>query len=367
MCAAYSSKNRYYQGPPAGFGHAYGYPPHPSQGYGPGPAPGPGYGYNAPPPPGPGYNNNFNIPPPKYDSHFHANPYPSPAPSHSPNPSFGSNNSYNAPPPCPNEKMNGYHGPAAGENASYYGHAVPPRSHGPSPAPGYSPGPGLAAPMHGRAHSHSAPPPMNNNLLPPQQFQKAPPRSLLLRQSPKTHKIILIHLSGQPATSPPLYSLTSSPKSSKADYVLAKGPDPNDSSALVGEVKSHMFSSKYDLIVRGTQCTLKESAGGSNYNIEIPAMGKFKWVTDSETLSSNMRLTDESKSTTYATYSKSSEKSSVGTWKKFVGGKDRELRLDIPVSEFFTEVLLVSLYAVKMAKEGAVEAAGEIVSAVAGA
>ncbi|KAL4961283.1 uncharacterized protein BDV14DRAFT_126265 [Aspergillus stella-maris] len=357
MCAAFSSNNKFSQGPPSGFGNGYGYP-QPPQGYGPGP----GYGYNAPPP--------------SYNSHFH-NPYPSPAPSHSPQPPFGSNHPYNAPQSYPNEKpnMNGYQ--QAGEKASYYGHPIPPRSHGPSPVPGHghgyapgpAPGPGpagqaLAPPMHGRAHSNSAPP---GPPIHPQQLQQGPPRSLLLRQSPKTHKIILIHPSGQPSTAPPLYSLTSSPKSSKADYVLARGADPNDASQLVGEVKSHTFSSKYDLIVRGTPCTLKESGGGSNYNIEIPGMGKYKWVTDMENLSSNMKLTDEGKSITFARYGKSSEKSSVGTWKKFVGGKDRELVLDRPVSEFFTEVLLVSLYAVKMAKEGALEAAGEIVGAVAGA
>ncbi|KAL4789486.1 hypothetical protein BDV19DRAFT_374091 [Aspergillus venezuelensis] len=349
MCAAFSSNNRYSQGPPSGFWGGYGYPhPQPPQGYDPGPAPGPGYG--------------FNTPPPNYNSHSH-NPYPSPAPSHSPQPlpPFGSDNPYNAHPPAQQPC----------ENASYYGHPVPPRSHGPSPVPGHghgheygpapSPAPGqaLAPPIHGRAHSNSAQPPIHP--------QQGPPRSLLLRQSPKTHKIILIHPSGTPSTAPPLYSLTSSPKSSKADYVLARGPDPNDPAVLVGEVRSHTFSSKYDLIVRGTQCSLKESGGGSNYNIEIPGMGKYKWVTDMENLSSNMKLMDESKRTTFASYSKSSEKSSVGTWKKIVGGKDRELVLDRPVSEFFTEVLLVSLYAVKMAKEGALEAAGEIVGAVAGA
>ncbi|KAL4951458.1 hypothetical protein BDW69DRAFT_169969 [Aspergillus filifer] len=357
MCDASSSKNQYSQGPPAGVGNGYGYPLHPTQpqgyGLGPGPAPGQGYGYNAPP---------------AYESHFQ-NPYPSPAPSHSPQPTLGINNPYNAPQPYPNENinLNGYQQP--GENALYYGHPIPPRSHGPSSVPvpgaghvhghgyGPAPGPALAPSMHGRTHSHSAP-------QPPQQ---GPPRSLLLRQSPKTHKIILIHPSGTPATAPPLYSLTSSPKSSKADYVLARGPDPNDPASLVGEVKSHTFSSKYDLIVRGTHCVLKESGGGNNYNIEIPGMGKYKWVTDMGHLTSNMKLTDESKSTTFASYGKSSEKSSVGTWKKFVGGKDRELVLDRPVSEFFTEVLLVSLYAVKMAKEGALEAAGEIVSAVTGA
>ncbi|KAL4929436.1 uncharacterized protein BDV17DRAFT_290746 [Aspergillus undulatus] len=414
MCDTFSSKKRNSHGSSAGFGghgyyghghgHTYGYPhsPRPPHGYGSGPGPGAGYGFN---------NNNYSAPPPSYDSHFeysngNANSYGGPSPSHSPHPPFASNNPYNSyPSPYPHEKPNGYPneqvhgshppGPGAGENTSYYNGSHPPRHNGPSsgPGPGYGPRPGAPGPMHGRAHSMNGPhtsmpmngpPPMamnNGGLHPNMNTHPAPapvpvpvpapqsnsPRSLLLRQSPKTHKIILIHLAGSPIDSPPLYSLTSSPKSSKADYVLARGGDPNDSSTLIGEVQSHTFSSKYDLVVRGISCLLKESAGGSNYNIEIPGMGKYKWITDMENLSSVMWLKDASKSSTLATYDKSKEKSSVGAWKMFVGGKDRELTVHVPLNEFFVEVLLVSLYAVKMAKEGAMEAAVEIVGAVAGA
>ncbi|KAL4922775.1 hypothetical protein BDW62DRAFT_196779 [Aspergillus aurantiobrunneus] len=305
------------RGPPSGpgYGYGFGYPPHPPPQSGPQSySPGPGYGHpHGPPPPGPGFG--YTAPPPAYDSHnrhgynnSHAYPYsiPSPPPSN--------HSGY------PPEKLHG---------------------HGPGPMNSF----------------HPNQPPNGTNS----------PQALVLRQSPETHKIIHIHPAGTPTSAAPLYSLTSFPKNSEADYVLARGPDPNAQRALVAEVKSHTFSSKYDLIVRGTQCTLKASASGTNYNIEIPQMGRYKWVTDQENLSSKMWLKDEGKRTVLATYDKHRGPSSVGTWKKFVGGRDRELVMNVPASEFFVEVLLVSLYAVKMAKEGALEAAGEIIGAVAGA
>lgn len=108
---------------------------------------------------------------------------------------------------------------------------------------------------------------------------------------------------------------------------------------------------------------------GDSYTIDVPGRGKYRWVTDQENLSSKMWLKDEGKTRMFATYDKSRGPSSVGAWKKFVGGRDRELVLEpaIQGDEFLVEVLLVSLYAVKMAKEGALEAAGEVVSALAGA
>lgn len=108
---------------------------------------------------------------------------------------------------------------------------------------------------------------------------------------------------------------------------------------------------------------------GDNYTIDIPGRGRYKWVTDQEKMSSKMWLKDEGKRRVFATYDKSRGPSSVGSWKKFVGGRDRELVLESAVQgdEFLVEVLLVSIYAVKMAKEGALEAAGEIVGALAGA
>ncbi|OJJ04166.1 hypothetical protein ASPVEDRAFT_43631 [Aspergillus versicolor CBS 583.65] len=309
MCAAFSNPNH------GGPGYGFNYPPHPPQpvpgGYGPAPVPG---GYHAGPPPGPGYG------------------YPPPPPP------YGPQNTYNStPPPGP----------------------IPPNRFGFHPSPG--PGPGPANNMN-----------MNMNM--PHQHQHQPhqqskPGAFVLRQSPSTHKIILIHPSGTPATAPPIYSLTSSPKASKADYVLARGSDPNNASALVGEVKAHTFSSKYDLIVRGQKCLLKASSLGDSYAIDVPGRGKYRWVTDQENLSSKMWLKDEGKTRVFATYDKSRGPSSVGGWKKFVGGRDRELVLEpaIQGDEFLVEVLLVSLYAVKMAKEGALEAAGEIVGALAGA
>ncbi|KAL3455757.1 hypothetical protein BJX64DRAFT_281867 [Aspergillus heterothallicus] len=291
-------------------GYNYGYP---SQGP---PPPGLGYGYSGAPPPQNPYNN----------------PYPAP------------------PPPQNSGYGHGYPSGKIPHNPSHYGH-----SPSPIPSPAHSPNPGYNPHAHSRGPSPQ--PILNLNV----------PQTLLLRQSPQTHKIIFIHPAGQPPTAPPLYSLTSSPKSSKADYVLARGADPNNPQALVGEVKSHTFSSKYDLVVRGTQCVLKESTLGDNYTITIPGVGTFKWATDSCGMSSRMELKDESKNV-LATYNKSREPSSVGTWKKFVGGKDRELVIQRPVGgEFFVEVLLVSIYAVKMAQEGAIETAAEVVGAVAGA
>lgn len=55
-------------------------------------------------------------------------------------------------------------------------------------------------------------------------------------------------------------------------------------------------------------------------------MGVFKWYTDMENLSSKMCLKDGS-GRVLATYDKSSAPSSVSVWKKFVGGKDREVAL----------------------------------------
>ncbi|KAL4911333.1 hypothetical protein BDW74DRAFT_142778 [Aspergillus multicolor] len=308
---------------------------------------GPGYGYQQPYPQpqtfpsqqSPGYR------------------YPPGRPAHSsPGPGYGYGNDYNAPPPS-YESHNGY-GP---NNVNALG-AVPvpaPQNRYPNDKPpshyssaSYQGGFSFPAPQH--IASQSLAPTLHRG-----------PQNLVMRQSPSTHKIILIHPAGAPINSPPLYSLTSSPKSSKADYVLARGPDPNNPADLVGEVKSHTFSSKYDLTVRGTTCILKESPMGSSYKIELPGRGLFKWYTDEDNLTSKMWLKDESKNV-LATYDKSREKSSVGTWKKFVGGRDRELQLHEGFDDFFVEVLLVSLYAVKMAKEGAIETAGEIVGAVAG-
>lgn len=333
MCAAFSNPSH------GGPGYGFTYPPHPPQpvpgGYGPTTAP--AGGYLAGPPPGPGYG--YDPPPPPY----------------SPQNTYNNNNSNN------NNKFNGrplqanYAYPTnPSENSSYYNNTPPP---GPIP--------------QNRFGFHPSPGPVNNmNMnMPHQPHQQSKPGAFVLRQSPSTHKIILIHPSGTPATAPPIYSLTSSPKASKADYVLARGSDPNNASALVGEVKAHTFSSKYDLIVRGQKCLLKTSSMGDSYTIDVPGRGKYRWVTDQENLSSKMWLKDEGKTRMFATYDKSRGPSSVGAWKKFVGGRDRELVLEpaIQEDEFLVEVLLVSLYAVKMAKEGALEAAGEVVSALAGA
>ncbi|KAL2822618.1 hypothetical protein BJX63DRAFT_377151 [Aspergillus granulosus] len=290
------------------------------------------YGYYPPGPPQPG-------PPPPSGGLHPANGYSYGYPP-GPPPAYG----YPSP-PLPNAYNHPYPSPPPPPNHGY--------GHGPSPipSPGHSPGPGYNPHMRG-----PSPQPMINPNA---------PQTLLLRQSPQTHKIIFIHPAGQPITAPPLYSLTSSPKSSKADYVLARGADPNNPQALVGEVKSHTFSSKYDLIVRGTQCQLKESSIGDKYTITIPGMGAYKWCTDA--MSSKMWLKDEGKNV-LATYDKSRGPSSVGMWKKFVGGRDRELVIQRPVGgELFIEVLLISIYAVKMAQEGALETAGEVVGAVAGA
>ncbi|KAL3443545.1 hypothetical protein BJX65DRAFT_285018 [Aspergillus insuetus] len=299
--------------PPPSNGYNYGYPP-PA---GPYPPPGPGYGYSGPPPPQPNAYNN---------------PYPGPPPSLQVGNGYGHGHSHN------HSLSHGYP-----PEKTHYGHGP-----SPVPSPGHSP-----RPSYDNRGSSPQPPRMPSG-----------PQTLLLRQSPQTHKIILIHPAGQPATAPPLYSLTSSPKSSKADYVLARGPDPNNPQALIGEVKSHTFSSKYDLTVRGTACLLKESTLGDKYTITIPGMGTYKWHTES--MSSKMWLKDEAKNV-LATYDKSRGPSSVGTWKKFIGGRDRELQVMAPLGEFFVEVLLVSIYAVKMAQEGAIETAGEVVGAVAGA
>ncbi|KAL4810799.1 hypothetical protein BDV18DRAFT_128039 [Aspergillus unguis] len=361
MCDTFSGTNRVSFGGCPGYGAGYDYGQ---------PAPGHAYAY---PPPAPAAFDYGGPSPPAYDNH---NPHHAP-----PQPQSKGQFDY------PHDSRNSYgiektHG-SRGENASYYGNdSFPPQSHGPSPATcfnGPSPQPVPYPNMHPTPMSGPGscpgPAPMNmnmnmNNLHPsaasgPPPGQTPAPRSLVLRQSPKTHKVILIHPSGAPPSSPPLYSLTSSPKASKADYVLARGADPNDSSAETASVKSHTFSSKYDLLVRGTNCVLKESSSGTGYKIDIPGVGVYKWHIDEENLSSKMWLKDAS-GVVLASYDKSREKSSVGAWKKFVGGKDRELTMNVPLSEFFVEVLLVSLYAVKMAKEGALEAAVEIINAVAG-
>ncbi|RDW93498.1 uncharacterized protein DSM5745_00820 [Aspergillus mulundensis] len=321
-----------FQGP--GYGYGYSYPQHPNpQPQAPLPQHGPSYGYTTGPPaqsttgPGYGYGFDYNAPPPSYENHNGYGYGPSNGNAHGEIPVPGHQNRY------PNEKP---HNQYSRTGYSHYQGNVP------APAPHHITSSGLTPSLH------------------------RGPQSLVLRQSPSTHKVIFIHPAGAPINSPPLYSLTSSPKTSKADYVLARGADPNNPVALVGEVKSHTFSSKYDLTVRGTTYVLKESPMGSSFKIELPGRGVFKWYTDEDHLTSKMWLKDESKNV-LATYDKSREKSSVGTWKKFVGGKDRELQLHGGFDDFFVEVLLVSIYAVKMANEGAIETAVEVASAVAGA
>ncbi|KAL5339373.1 hypothetical protein BJX70DRAFT_397823 [Aspergillus crustosus] len=312
-------------------GPGYGYAPVPGPYQGGPPAPGPGYNYGPSPPVyahGNGYNNQYN------------NYGPPPPQIHAPPPG---NYGY------PNDKPYGY-------NSNNI--PPPPRSNGPSPVPGYAPGPG-------RSPGHSPRPSMHSVQQPPQP-QTSGPRTFVLRQSPQTHKIIDVVPGGAPPDAPAFYSITSSPKTAKADFALARGPDPNDHNALVGTVKSHTFSSKYDLVVRGIQCTLKSSSLGDKYVIEIPQMGVYKWCTDQNEGTSKMWLKDEQKNV-LVTYDKSRGPSNLSTWKKFVGGRDRELQFGVPASDFFVEVMILSIYAVKMAKEGALEAAGEIVGALAGA
>lgn len=53
--------------------------------------------------------------------------------------------------------------------------------------------------------------------------------------------------------------------------------------------------------------------------------------------------------------------------RSLLAGRTARLRFHVPLDGFLVEVLLVSLSAVKMAKEGALEAAGEVIGAVAGA
>jgi hypothetical protein len=191
----------------------------------------------------------------------------------------------------------------------------------------------------------------------PSPVNRPGPQTLLLRKSPSAEKVIFIHPAGATVTSPPLYCLSSSPN---AEYVLARGSDPNNPTALVGQVKSHTFSSKLDMTVRGRTCALKGSTLGSTYKIDIPGTGSYKWHTDD--FSSKMWLKDENKSV-LATYDKSKEKR---TWKKFLGGRDRQLTIHGSSDEFFVEVILLSLYAVKLAEEAADETVEGILDAVSG-
>ncbi|KAL3478055.1 hypothetical protein BJX99DRAFT_224933 [Aspergillus californicus] len=326
----------------------HGYPPHPSPG-----STGYGYGYppgpppRGPPPPRPGYNYGYApAPPTSYN-----NPYTDyPSTPHGPSNTPGANYSYSPNP--------------ASLHAPWNNHIQQQQYYDGNPSPGPNQNPTYA---QSQSQSHSPiPNPSQNNIQSPNPPGIKTPQTFHLRQSPTTHKIILVHPAGQPPTAPPLYSLTSSPKSSSAEYVLARGPDPNNATALVAEIDSHTFSSKLDLTVRGKLCTLKPSTGGDKYKIEVPGMGNYRWCTDQENLSSKMVLKDEAGGV-LAVYDKSQAPSKQSSWKKFVGGRERDLAVLVPCSEFFLEVLVVSIYAVKMAKEGAVEAAGEVISALAGA
>ncbi|KAL4997376.1 hypothetical protein BDV10DRAFT_94871 [Aspergillus recurvatus] len=313
-----------YQG--QGYGYGYGSLQHPC----PQPQPpqrGPGYNYPPGPPAQP-------APGPAYDYSY---PYGTPLSGYESHAQDG----YSNVPLPPN--YDGSQPQRYGNSGAHYQNTYNPALHGSS------------GPMPGAyANTSASATPMSQQGT----INRPGPQTLLLRQSPSSDKIIFIHPAGVPITSPPLYCLTSSPD---AEYVLARGPDPNNPTALVGKVKSHTFSSKYDVVVRGRPCVLKGSTLGSSYKIDIPGLGSYKWHTDD--FSSKMWLKDEKKSV-LATYDKSKEK---GSWKKFLGGKDRQLTNHGSFDEFFVEVLLISLYAVKLAEEAAGETVEGILEAVSGA
>ncbi|KAL4982251.1 hypothetical protein BDW68DRAFT_171066 [Aspergillus falconensis] len=317
-----------WQGQGQGQGYAYGYgtPQHPCPQSQP-PQHGPGYNYPPGPPaqpaPGPayGYSYPFDTALSGHDSLSHSG-YS--------NVSLPPNNY-------------GYQPQRYSNSGAHYQTTYNPVLHGGSGRP--MPGP--------YANTIASASPMSQ----PSPINRPGPQTLLLRQSPSAEKIIFIHPAGIAITSPPLYCLTSSPN---AEYILARGPDPNNPTAVVGKVKSHTFSNKYDVILRGRTCVLKGSTLGSSYKIDIPGWGSYKWHTDD--FSSKMWLKDE-KRNVLATYDKSKEKRS---WKKFLSGKDRQLTIHGSFDEFFVETLLISLYAVKLAEEAADETAEEILDAVSG-
>ncbi|KAL4752393.1 hypothetical protein BDW72DRAFT_171836 [Aspergillus terricola var. indicus] len=317
-----SQGNHQGQGQWQGYGYGYDYrpPQHPylqhtpAYNYAPGtqaqPAPGPAYGYSRP----------YDAPLPGYESHNQ----------------IGYGNSL-SPPNSHGHQLQSY-----SSSGAHYQNVYSPALHGGS---GPMPGP--------YANTSAAATPMNQ----PSSVNRPGPQTLLLRQSPSAEKIIFIHPTGVPVTSPPLYCLSSS---ANAEYVLARGSDPNNPTALVGQVKSHTFSSKYNMVVRGRTCLLKGSTLGSTYKIDIPGAGSYKWHTDD--FSSKMWLKNENKSV-LATYDKSKKKR---TWKKYLGGKNRQLTIHGSFDEFTVEVILLSLYAVKLAEEAADETMEEILEAVSG-
>ncbi|KAL3429069.1 hypothetical protein BDV09DRAFT_180974 [Aspergillus tetrazonus] len=318
-----SQGNHQGQGQGQGYGYGYDYcpPQHPN------PQHGPAYNYapgtQAQPAPGPAYNYNrpYNTPLPSYESH--------------------SQTGYGNRPSSPHSY--GHQFQSYGGSGPHYQNAYSPSLHG-----GSGPMPGSYA------NTSAAASPMNQ----PNPVSRPGPQTLLFRKSPSAEKVIFIHPAGSPLTSPPLYCLSSSPD---AEYVLARGSDPNNPTALVGKVKSHTFSSKFDMTVCGRKCALKGSTLGSTYKVDIPGTGSYKWHTDD--FSSKMWLKDENKSV-LATYDKTKEKR---TWKKLLGGRDRQLTIHGSFDEFFIEVILLSLYAVKLAEDAADEMTEEILDAVSGA
>ncbi|KAL4815140.1 hypothetical protein BDW67DRAFT_164472 [Aspergillus spinulosporus] len=308
---------------------------------------------------GQGYGYGYNSCPPQHPYLQHGTAYnysPGTQPQPAAGPAYGYSRPYDAPiPGYESHNQTGYGNSASSPNS--HGHQLQSYgSSGPHYQNAYSPAlHGSSGPMSGPyANTSAAATPMNQS----NPVNRPGPQTLLFRKSPSADKVIFVHPAGVPVTSPPLYCLSSSPD---AEYVLARGSDPNNSTALVGQVKSHTFSSKYDMTVRGRTCALKGSTLGTTYKIDIPGRGSYKWHTDD--FSSKMWLKDENKSV-LATYDKSKEKR---TWKKFLGGRDRQLTIHGSFDEFFVEVILLSVHAVKLAEEAADETVEEILDAVSGA
>ncbi|CAG8039279.1 unnamed protein product [Penicillium salamii] len=175
--------------------------------------------------------------------------------------------------------------------------------------------------------------------------------SFSIRPAPWDGTKILVHQTGYPIDSPPMYSITIS-SSGKSNVVVSRGwgGGPWD---VVGDARLPTFSSKIHLTIHGQPTEMRFSEMSGNSSFPTPSMGKLKWKLDSMS-TKKMDLLDESGRKLAKVHS---------------GKASGEKILDIliPHDIFFLEVVLLSAWANKAQNKTALEASGEVIGAVLGA
>ena len=183
-------------------------------------------------------------------------------------------------------------------------------------------------------------------------------QSLTFMPSPNNDKATIVQREGPQGSAFPLFSMTpTSFPQSGIQVSRVVGWNPALQEAPISEVRFHSLSTtNVDMQLHGQHLKIKNDGFSSTYTMDDPRAGKLKWKSSSKAL----ELTD-SAGTMLAKYQR----------KGAIGRSDgKRLDILIPCDDLFLDLIVVSALAVGRKREKDskdAEAAGEVVSALAGA